>query len=66
MRSRIVYSEFTCLKYISTYVFFVIVKIFTKKLGKYADIDIIEMHDSKKQDVPSGAAKEIASINLGQ
>jgi len=31
-------------------------------LGKYADIDIIEMHDNKKPDAPSGTAIEIASI----
>jgi len=38
----------------------------TKKLGKYADIDIIEMHDNKKPDAPSGTAKEIASIISSQ
>jgi 4-hydroxy-tetrahydrodipicolinate reductase len=44
------------------HVFFEIVKNLTKKLGKSADIDIIEMHDNKKPDAPSGTAKEIASI----
>jgi len=48
------------------HVFFEIVKNLTKKLGKSADIDIIEMHDNKKQDAPSGTAKEIASIISGQ
>lgn len=43
-------------------VFFEIVETITKKLGKHADIDIIEMHDNKKPDAPSGTAKEIASI----
>lgn len=44
------------------HVFFEIVETITKKLGKHADIDIIEMHDNKKPDAPSGTAKEIASI----
>jgi 4-hydroxy-tetrahydrodipicolinate reductase len=48
------------------HVFFEIVENLTKKLGKYADIDIIEMHDNKKPDAPSGTAKEIASIISGQ
>jgi len=48
------------------HVFFEIVETITKKLGKYADIDIIEMHDNKKPDAPSGTAKEIASIISGQ
>jgi len=44
------------------HVFFEIIGTLTKKLGKYADIDIIEMHDNKKPDAPSGTAIEIASI----
>jgi len=44
------------------HVFFEIVETLTKKLGKYADIDIIEKHDNKKPEAPSGTAKEIASI----
>ncbi|MBA7556626.1 4-hydroxy-tetrahydrodipicolinate reductase [subsurface metagenome] len=42
------------------------IEALTKKLGKYADIDIIEMHDNKKPDAPSGTAKEIASIISSQ
>lgn len=48
------------------HVFFEIIETLTKKLGKYADIDIIEMHDNKKPDAPSGTAKEIASIISSQ
>jgi 4-hydroxy-tetrahydrodipicolinate reductase len=44
------------------HVFFKIVRLLTKKLGQDADIDIIEMHENKKPDAPSGTAKEIASI----
>jgi len=44
------------------HVFFGIVQTLTKKLGKHVDIDIIEMHENKKLDAPSGTAIEIASI----
>jgi len=47
-------------------VFFEIVKTLTKKLGKNVDIDIIEIHDNKKIDAPSGTAKEIGTIIAGQ
>jgi len=44
------------------HIFFEIVQTLSKKLGKDADIDIIEMHENKKPDAPSGTAIEIASI----
>ena len=44
------------------HVFFEIVQLLTTKLGQSADIDIIEMHENKKPDAPSGTAKEIAFI----
>ncbi|MEA2015164.1 MAG: 4-hydroxy-tetrahydrodipicolinate reductase [Actinomycetota bacterium] len=44
------------------HVFFKIVERLSKKLGQNADIDIIEMHENKKLDAPSGTAIEIASI----
>ncbi|HZK12507.1 MAG TPA: 4-hydroxy-tetrahydrodipicolinate reductase [Atribacterota bacterium] len=44
------------------HVFFEIIQLLTKKLGQDADIDIIEMHENKKPDAPSGTAIEIASI----
>jgi len=47
-------------------VFFEIVKTLTEKLGKNADIDIVEIHDNKKIDAPSGTAKEIATIIADQ
>ena len=48
------------------HVFFDMVKELSEKLGKDADIDIIEMHENKKPDAPSGTALEIASIISGQ
>lgn len=44
------------------HVFFYILKILSKSVGKKADIDIIDIHGNKKLDAPSGTAKEIASI----
>ena len=44
------------------HVFFEIIEMLSKKLGQSADIDIIEMHENKKPDAPSGTAIEIASI----
>ena len=32
------------------------------KIGMQADIDLIDMHDNRKMDAPSGTAKEIAEI----
>jgi 4-hydroxy-tetrahydrodipicolinate reductase len=44
------------------HIFFDLIKILTKRAGNKADIDIIEMHENKKLDAPSGTAMEIASL----
>ena len=44
------------------HIFFDLIKILAKRAGNKADIDIIEMHENKKLDAPSGTAKEIASL----
>lgn len=44
------------------HLFFHLIKWIAGKVGKEADIDIIEMHDRNKSDAPSGTSKEIGQI----
>lgn len=44
------------------HIFFDLIKKLSKKTGREADIDIVEMHENKKLDAPSGTAKEIAAM----
>ena len=44
------------------HLFFHLIKLVAGKVGKEADIDIIEMHDRDKLDAPSGTAKEIGHL----
>jgi len=44
------------------HLFFHLIKWIAGKVGKEADIDIIEMHDRNKLDAPSGTSKEIGHI----
>jgi 4-hydroxy-tetrahydrodipicolinate reductase len=41
---------------------FDLVKDAASKIGRHADIDIIDMHDNMKLDAPSGTSKQIAEI----
>jgi 4-hydroxy-tetrahydrodipicolinate reductase len=41
------------------HIFFDVVSLITERVGREADIDIIEMHDRDKLDAPSGTSKEI-------
>ena len=41
---------------------FAVVRDVASRIGARADIDIIDVHDRKKPDAPSGTAKEIAGI----
>ena len=43
-------------------ILFGIIREVASKIGMQADIDLIDMHDNKKMDAPSGTAKEIAEI----
>ena len=43
-------------------ILFEIIREVTSKIGMQADIDLIDMHDSKKMDAPSGTSREIAKI----
>lgn len=43
-------------------VLFKIINEVTSRIGQESDIDIIDMHDNKKLDAPSGTAKEISEI----
>jgi 4-hydroxy-tetrahydrodipicolinate reductase len=36
-----------------------LIRLVTRRVGAEADIDIVEMHHSKKLDAPSGTAREI-------
>jgi len=44
------------------HLFFHLIKWVSGRIGKEADIDIIEMHDRNKLDAPSGTAKEIGNL----
>jgi 4-hydroxy-tetrahydrodipicolinate reductase len=39
-----------------------LVRLVTRKVGEEADIDVVEMHHSRKLDAPSATAKEIGAI----
>ncbi len=41
---------------------FELIKGAASKIGRHADIDIIDMHDNMKLDAPSGTSKQIAEI----
>ncbi len=42
-----------------------IARMLTEAIGSESDIEIIEMHDSKKLDAPSGTSKELGEIIAG-
>lgn len=48
------------------HLFFHLIKLIARRVGKDADIDIIEMHDRHKVDAPSGTAIEIGHLIVGE
>jgi 4-hydroxy-tetrahydrodipicolinate reductase len=43
-----------------------LIRLVTRRVGEEADIDIVEMHHSRKLDAPSGTAREIGEIIAGE